>query len=493
MRSSIRFLRKGKVAELADIAPTDTLLDYLRLTERSMGTKEGCAEGDCGACTIALGRLDRGGLRYQPVNSCIFLLGQVDGSEVVAVDDLAEAPNTLHPVQEAMVKHHGSQCGFCTPGFVMSLFSLYHADARPSRSDVNDWLAGNLCRCTGYRPIVDAALASCRTSPADRYAERKSETEAHLKSLLSDGDDVFIGNDDAFLAIPASVDGLDRLYAAHPEAILVAGATDVGLWITKQLRALPKIICLHRAGLDFIEATEDALIIGSAATYAAAQPHLAAIDPDLGEILRRLGSKQVRSTGTIGGNIANGSPIGDTPPVLIALGATVELRRAGITRQMPLEEFFLAYGKQDRAPGEFLTRIIVPRLARGQHLRCYKVSKRFDQDISALLGAFRFDIDEGRIMSARIAFGGMAATPKRAFKTESAIVGLPLADERQWRRAAGALAEDYRPISDHRASAAYRMATAQALLEKARREIAVQSSRHTRVVGQREALVGRLV
>jgi xanthine dehydrogenase small subunit len=491
MRACIRFLRRGKVVELDDVSPAATVLDYLRLEERACGTKEGCAEGDCGACTIAVGTLVDGELRYRPVNSCIHLLGQVDGMEIVAVDDLALAEGGLHPVQSAMVKNHGSQCGFCTPGFVMTLFSLYHAAARPARADVNDWLAGNLCRCTGYRPIVDAALESCTRDPADSYAAAAPRTASSLAALAS-SEDVFIGDNDRFLAIPASVESLATLYARHPDAVLVAGATDVGLWITKQLRALPKIICLHRAGLDDIETTDEALMIGSAAPYGSAEEHLAALDPDMGELLRRLGSKQVRAAGTIGGNIANGSPIGDTLPALIALGATIEMRREGATRSLPLEEFFIAYGKQDRAPGEFLTRIVVPRLKPRQVFRCYKISKRFDQDISALMGAFRFDLGGGRILDARIAFGGMAAVPKRALQTEAAITGLLLSDHAQWRRVAGRLAADFQPIGDHRASAAYRMETAKALLVKALREIASQSTLTTRIVGTREKALGRV-
>ncbi|HYM99909.1 MAG TPA: FAD binding domain-containing protein, partial [Aestuariivirgaceae bacterium] len=305
-------------------------------------------------------------------------------------------------------------------------------------------------------------------------------------------EDVFIGNDKSFLAVPASVESLDHLYASHPDAILVSGATDVALWITKQLRALPKIICLQRAGLDRIETTADALIIGSTATYSDAASHLAALDSDLGELLRRLGSKQVRAAGTVGGNIANGSPIGDTPPALIALAARIELRRAGTTRSLPLEQFFIAYGKQDRAPGEFLTRVTIPKLKLGQLFRCYKISKRYDQDISGLMGAFRFELEAGRIIEARIAFGGMAEIPKRALKTEAAMSNMPLADQARWKQVMAVLAEDFEPISDHRASAAYRMATAKALLEKALREITSNSTEDTRVMGVREAQLGRV-
>jgi xanthine dehydrogenase small subunit len=491
MRRTIRFLRRGRVVEIAEVAPTDTVLDYLRLSERACGTKEGCAEGDCGACTVALGSLADGELRYRPINSCIHLLGQIDGAELVAVDDLSGTDGELHPVQAAMVREHASQCGFCTPGFVMSLFSLYHAARKPDRRTVNDWLAGNLCRCTGYCPIVDAALAACTGQPQDLHAAAAPETAAALRKLQST-EDVFIGDEHRFLAIPASPDSLADLYARHPDAVLVAGATDVGLWITKQLRELPKIICLHRSGLDAVEETSQGLSIGAMVTYADAERRLAALDPDLGELLRRLGSKQIRAAGTIGGNIANGSPIGDTPPALIALGATIELRHREVTRTLALEDFFIAYGRQDRAPGEILTRVNIPKLAIGQVFRCYKISKRFDQDISALMGAFRFELDRTRIAGARIAYGGMAATPKRARSTEQALVGLSLSSPNEWARALDRLAEDFTPISDHRASAAYRRRAARALLEKALREVSSNRSDLTRLVGVREAELGRV-
>lgn len=486
MRRTIRFLRRGQVIELGDIEPSEMLLDHLRLREGVCGTKEGCAEGDCGACTVALGRVVGGRLVYEPVNSCIFLTAMADGKEVVAVDDLTIDGATLHPVQQAMVDNHGSQCGFCTPGFVMSLFTLYQSSNKPDRKTVTDWLAGNLCRCTGYRPIVDAALASCDGHPADSHAQNATATAAAL-GRLGDGKDLFVGDEQRFFAGPASLESLAELYSAHPDATLVAGATDVGLWVTKQLRDLPKIIHVGRvAGFDSIRDEADTLVIGAGATYAQAEGPLSAIDPDLAELLRRLGSKQVRASGTIGGNIANGSPVGDMPPVLIALDATITLNRGGEIRAMPLESFFVAYGKQDRRSGEFVQSVRVPKLAAGQQFRCYKISKRFDQDISAVLGAFRFTVENATITAARIAYGGMAATPKRALATEAALAGARLRDAPSWAGAAAALERDFTPLSDMRASAEYRLETAHALLVKALREISGAATRSTRIVGARE-------
>jgi xanthine dehydrogenase small subunit len=488
VRRSIRFLRRGKVVQLDDVPPMATLLDYLRLEERACGTKEGCGEGDCGACTVALGTLRDGRVVYEPVNSCIQLLGMVDGKEVVAVDDLQVCEGGLHPVQRAMVETHGSQCGFCTPGFVMSLFALYHGEESPGRQQVNDAIAGNLCRCTGYRPIVDAGLKACRGSAADSYSRAADATAKALRGL-ADGKDVFVGDASGFFAAPAGATALAKLYSEHPDAVLVAGATDVGLWITKQLRTLPKIIHLGRvAELNRIEDSDGEVAIGAAVSYETALPLLAAIDPDLGELLRRLGSKQVRTAGTIGGNIANGSPIGDMPPALIALGATLELRQGKSTRSMSLEDFFIAYGKQDRRPSEFVSRVIVPKLKPQQFYRSYKISKRFDQDISSLMGAVRLTLEGSQIREARIAFGGMAATPRRAGVAESTLVGADLIRQATWSAAIAALEHDFKPIDDFRASAAYRMATAKGLLTKALLEIAGTPTAATRVIGHREAI-----
>jgi xanthine dehydrogenase small subunit len=488
VRETIRFWRQGRALEVSGFHPRTTLLDYLRLQERRVGTKEGCAEGDCGACTVALGRVRGGRVHYEPVNACILLLGQIDGAELVTVEDLA-AGGELHPVQSAMVDAHGSQCGFCTPGIVMSLFTLYHEGQRPlSREAVNDALAGNLCRCTGYRPIVDAALQACSEGPADAFT---TDAEQNVQGLmaLADGQDVFIGDETRFFAAPASEEALAALYAQHPDATLVAGCTDVGLWITKGMAEIEKIIWLGRvAELDVIDETSDALGIGATVTHADAHPSLARIDPDLGELMRRFGSWQVRASGTVGGNIANGSPIGDLAPALIALGSTLELRHGDATRTLPLENFFIAYRRQDRMPGEFVRRVAVPKLKGNEVFRAYKITKRFDEDISSAMGAFKFTLDGRRIAEARVAFGGMAATPKRALETERALVGVSLDEPSTWGEAMAAIARDYQPLDDHRSSAAYRATVARNLVFKALSETASGETHATRIIGQRDAL-----
>jgi xanthine dehydrogenase small subunit len=492
MRHHIQFIRRGAVVRLTGVAPDLTLLDYLRLHECTTGTKEGCAEGDCGACTVVLRRRSGGGLVYVSVNACIVLAGQADGADLITVEDLMH-DGDLHPVQQALVDFHGSQCGFCTPGFVMSLFALFHAPQveggrGASRDEVNDWIAGNLCRCTGYRPIVDAGVAACARAAQDQFSEHEAETGRAL-AALDDSADVFVGTPERFFAAPASINALAELYAEHPDAALVAGATDVGLWITKQMRDLRKIIWLGRVqGLDTIEDDAEQVTFGAAVTHTVAQPHLAAIDPDLGEMMRRFAGRPVRNMGTIGGNIANGSPIGDTPPALMALGATLVLQRGATTRTLPLEDFFIAYGRQDRGPGEFVRAVIVPKLKPDERFRCYKVSKRFDQDISAVMAAFKLRLAGSRIAAARVAFGGMAATPKRARGVEAALCGIDPADPRESELACERLGADFAPITDHRASAGYRMKVAQALLRKALAEIAGAPSRVTRVVGWREEL-----
>lgn len=487
MRDTIRFLKGGDVVELTDVGSTETVLDYLRLRRLETGTKEGCGEGDCGACTVALGRLMDGKMVYQPVNSCIQLLGMIDGAELVTVEDLVQ-DKRLHPVQQAMLDLHGSQCGFCTPGFIMTLFTLYHAtEVEKSRKTVTEWLAGNLCRCTGYRPIVDAALQACFETADDAFSWRANETREQIRAL-ADSRDIFIGDSDEFFASPASLDGLAALYDQHPDATLVAGATDVGLWITKQMRDLPKMIWLGRIdGLDRVEETPSGVLLGAMATYQATEASMARLSPDLGELWKRIGSKQVRASGTVGGNIANGSPIGDTPPALIALGATLELQSATDNRALSLEKFFVDYGKQDRLPGEFVTGLFVPRLNSNQAFRCYKISKRFDQDISSVMAAFRFTVDEGVITDARIAYGGMAATPKRAAGAEAALKGAILDDPATWGAGMQALASDFIPMTDMRASAEYRNETARALLAKALMEISGTPDTDLRVLAKREA------
>ncbi len=470
---------------LEHFLPRTTLLDWLRLEEGSTGTKEGCAEGGCGACTVVIARPRDGRMVYEPVNSCITFVGQLDGAELITVEDLADGER-LHPVQEAMARRHGSQCGFCTPGIVMSLFAYYHEGSGASNRDaINNALAGNLCRCTGYRPIVEAGLEACNARADDKFIRGAAQRLETLKSV-DDAEDLFVGDDVCFFAAPASENSLARLCSQHPDATIVAGATDVGLWITKELAPIEKIIHLGRLKeLSQIEENASGYAIGAVVSLARAAPVLGSIDADIEEVFRRFGSVQVRVSGTVGGNIANGSPIGDLAPVLIAMGASLELRRGDEVRQIPLEDFFLDYGKQDRRQGEFVRRLHVPKLSPQTYFRAYKISKRIDEDISAVLAALCVDIDGGRICKARVALGGMAGVPKRAKAVEAKLVGLSLTNSSRWHSAAAAVSEDFTPLTDLRASAEYRRRVAGNLVIKALAEIGGLSSDVTRIKDHR--------
>ncbi|MAZ82929.1 MAG: xanthine dehydrogenase small subunit [Hoeflea sp.] len=469
VRSSIRFLLNDQTVELSSFAPDLTLLDWLRIDRRLTGTKEGCAEGDCGACTVLVGRMIDGMLTYESVNACIRFVGSLDATHVVTIEYLNRPDGELAPVQQAMVDLHGSQCGFCTPGIVASLQALWLSDPEPGVRDVERALQGNLCRCTGYEPIVRAALAASKIEPDednDRLV-RAREATARTLTELSDGARIEIEHPEGRTFIPASADDLADIYEANPEATLVAGSTDVGLWVTKGMRAIAPVIFVgHLTDLQTIEETDDGLTIGAGVSYSMARGAVLSQVPQLEELWDRLGGEQVRNMGTIGGNIANGSPIGDTPPPLIALGARLTLRKGASRRTIPLEDFFIDYGKQDRAKGEFVESVTVPPVPEDAHFAVYKISKRRDEDISALCAAFLIELDsDSHVTSARIAFGGMAATPKRATHVEDCLVG----GRWGWTAVQAAQAElekDYSPLTDWRASAEYRMRVAQNLLTR---------------------------
>ena len=465
MAEAVRFLLGHEPRALRGVDPNLTVLNWLREVERRTGTKEGCAEGDCGACTVVLGEPHGERLRYRAVNACILFVPQLDGRQLITVEDLRGPDGALHPVQQALVECHGSQCGFCTPGFVMSLFALYHEDRVPARQRILDALAGNLCRCTGYRPIVEAARRMHELGDGDHFSAREAQTVAELRALDRGERLAFAQGAKRYFA-PRRIEDLAALCEQFPDACLLAGGTDVALWVTKQHRDLDTLIHVGAVEeLRRLEATATHLEIGSAVTYSDALATLGGRWPDFGELIRRLGSVQIRNSGTLGGNVANGSPIGDSMPALIALGAELVLRKGAAQRTLPLEDFYLDYRKTALARGEFVERIHVPLPRRGWQFRCYKISKRFDQDISALLGAFHLELDEDRVAEIRIAYGGMAAVPKRARACEQALLGRPWTAATVARGRA-ALARELAPISDMRAGAGYRLLAAQNLLAK---------------------------
>ena len=480
----IQFLLDGEIQKIETFDPTQTVLEWLREDRQRTGTKEGCAEGDCGACTVVIGDLIDDEIRYRAVNACIFFLPMLDGKELITVESLGDA-RQLHPVQKAMAEGNGTQCGFCTPGFVMSLFARYQNTDPALPSETDDVLAGNLCRCTGYAPIQKAAK-SLDQDPAEKAKFGGAETVAALRAIqpdqtvASDYSDPLFETERRFFA-PQTEAELSTLLEQTPDATLVAGATDVGLWVTKQHRLLKTVISLNQIeALQTIEQDGADLRIGAMVRYSDAWSALSRIHPDFGELIRRLGSVQVRNSGTIGGNIANGSPIGDTPPPLIALAAKIELAGHGGLRTLPLEDFFLEYGKQDLRPGEYVRAILIPPLPSNTLFRTYKISKRFNQDISALCGAFAIGLDQGKVTHARIAFGGLAGTPKRALACEAAVIGAPWTDE-TISRAMSAMQDDYTPLTDMRASRDYRLKTAQNLLRKVFLESQTTSQR-TRIL-----------
>ena len=468
MSNTIRFVLNGEPYEVSGVSPNLTVLRWLRDHARKMGTKEGCAEGDCGACTVAIGVPDgRGGLRRRTENACIRLAPQLHGLSVETIEHLgAGQPDGLHPVQRELIDRHGSQCGFCTPGIAVRLAVAAENGECATREGAVDALSGNLCRCTGYGPIVDAAVAA---SGSRIGGERDVAIVAMLNEIAADGSLIY-RHDGRRFDQPRDLDELAALYADHPDATLLAGGTDVGLWIAKLHKRIDHLIEVNRVeGFDRIEETADGLRVHGAATHEAFRAAVGTWHPDLDELMRRFAGHQTREVGTVCGNVANGSPIGDLNPTLIALGATVNLRRGERDRSVPIAKFFIDYGKQDREPGELVASIDVPRLREGDLFHCSKVSKRFESDISAVLGSFHLTLDGEMVREARLAFGGMAATPKRAPHAEAALRGRPFTAPAV-EDAAKALASDFTPLNDMRASAEYRLTAAGNLLRRFLRE-----------------------
>jgi xanthine dehydrogenase small subunit len=452
----IRFILDGEIVTVDNPEPTRSVLQYLREDIHRSGSKEGCAEGDCGACTVVIAEIVDERIEYRAVNACIQFLPTLDGRALFTVESLKQSDGSLHPVQQALVDYHASQCGFCTPGFVMSLFALYNKHVRPDRAAIDDALSGNLCRCTGYRPIIEAAL---HMHDYDDVREDEARLLEQLNKLKNDPKPI---NGDFHM--PTDLKVLAGLYQQNPDATLLAGGTDVGLWVTKQLGELSSVIYLGNVdALRKIDQTDDSIEIGAAVTLEDAFACLAEPYPEFVEMFRRFASLPVRNAGTLVGNIANGSPIGDSMPALICIGAEVRLRLGSQTRQIALQDLYLDYMKNAMQRGEFIEAVIVPRRDVSLRLQCYKLSKRFDQDISAVCAAFALRLDGNRVSDIKIAFGGMAAIPKRAVATENLLRG-EIWNEETVQQGMQRLKQDFRPLSDMRASAGYRSQVAANLL-----------------------------
>lgn len=467
----IRFFHRGQIVEIDAVEPTRSVLDWLREDARCTGTKEGCNEGDCGACTVVIGELPGHadgavppvrGLALKTVNACMQFVPALHGKALFTVEDLkASRGGSLHPVQQALAECHGSQCGFCTPGFVMSLWPVYEqhgeAGSRPTRQQLADELSGNLCRCTGYRPILDAGQ---RMFELPKAALDTAPVVEALQRIVHD--DHAHGTFHA----PASVESLAALLDARPHARILAGGTDVGVWVNKQFRELGDIVYVGDVDeLKRIEADGGELCIGAGVSLETAWRALAERIPALTDMWLRFASPPIRHAGTLGGNVANGSPIGDGAPVLMALDAELELRRGARLRRMPLAEFYVDYMKNRLEPGEFVQSLVVPLAAMQRELRAYKISKRYDSDISAVCAVLAIERDAGVITNVRLAFGGMAAIVKRAAAAEAAMLGQPWT-EATMGAAQAALAGDFKPLTDMRASADYRLRVAQNLLRR---------------------------
>lgn len=460
----IQFLLNQTLIQEQHIDANTTVLNYLRRQRGRCGTKEGCASGDCGACTVALGSVVAGKMRYETVNSCLLPIAALDGKQLITVEDLRQG-DRLHSVQQAMVESHATQCGFCTPGFVMSLFALQKNSHGWHRPQAESALAGNLCRCTGYRPIVEAARIACTQPESDSFSQREQETVLRLQALrqpdLSD-----VVTESSRCLIPKSCAELASLCLAHPQAALVAGGTDLALRITQQGEKLPLTIALEQvAELRAWQETPESIVIGAAVPLSECQQRLQASLPEVSAMLHRFASLQIRNRATLGGNLANASPIGDGSPALLALDATLILQRGDQMRQLPLAAFFLGYRQTALQPGEFIRAIKLEKTVASPDFRLWKVSKRHEDDISAVFAAFNIHRSAQRIGAARIAFGGMAAIPQRAAACEAALTGQPLTPA-TLENACRALEQDFQPLSDARASAAWRMQLAKNLLRR---------------------------
>ena len=469
--NKINFVWENKICSASNPDPNETILNYVRLKLKKTGTKEGCAEGGCGACTVVLGELKNNNIIYKAINSCISFVPSLEGKELILVEDLVSKNGSLHPVQDAMIKYHGSQCGFCTPGFVMSLFAMYKNFSSYNYENIQDSISGNLCRCTGYRPIIDAAKSLNNVSRSDKFYKNKKKTLNLLKKIRMENLSLKNGNKKYFS--PKSINELQKIIKKNPNPIFLSGATDLSLIVTKERKEINNIISLNSIKeLKFIKERNSNIEVGAATSLIEFELFIKKYYPDFNSILKRYGSVQIRNVATMAGNIATASPIGDTLPLLLSLDAKLVLQKESNKTILPLKNFFISYRKTRLKKGQFIHSIIIP-IFKKNIFKAYKISKRIDDDISSVCASFNLEIINKKIKKVKIAYGGMAPIPKRAINCEKILTN-SLFSEETFKKAEKKLEKDFAPIDDMRASKDYRMEIAKNLLTKCFIEIKKQ-------------------
>ncbi len=460
--NKIQFIYENKLIELENPDPNQTILSFIRDSLKKTGTKEGCAEGGCGACTIVLGELENKKLKYKAINSCISFTPTLHGKQLIVVENLVSQDGSYHPVQEAMAKYHASQCGFCTPGFVMSIFAMSKNEKNNNNDEIKDAISGNLCRCTGYRPIIDAAK-NIKKKYSDEFYKSSKKTINLLKKVHSKS--IIIENKNKKYFAPKTINELRAIIQKNPDSDFLSGGTDLSLKVTKDRQEIKKIINLNNIKeLNFIKIKNNEIIFGSTTPLIQVEKFILKYYPDFNNILRRYGSVQIRNVGTIGGNIATASPIGDTLPLLLSLNAKIIIQTKKGNKQILLNKFFIKYRKTKLKKGEFIKSIIIP-IYKNHNFKAYKISKRFDDDISSVCASFNFKIKDQRIQDVAIAYGGMAEIPKRAKNCENFLKNSKFSED-IFEKAKDLLKRDFNPISDMRASKQYRLEVAKNLLIK---------------------------
>tara|TARA_Y100000590_G_scaffold467257_1_gene645582 strand:- start:3711 stop:5150 length:1440 start_codon:yes stop_codon:yes gene_type:complete len=466
--NKIRFVHEDRILEINNPDPNETLLNYIRTKLKKTGTKEGCAEGGCGACTIVLGELKNNKINYSAVNSCIMFLPTLQGKQLILVEDLISTKGLLHPVQEAMVNYHGSQCGFCTPGFVMSLFSMFKNYSKFNDEVIKDSIAGNLCRCTGYEPIVKAAKSLNYKQKNDQFTKNRKNT-IHLLKKIKDETIVIFKKDKKYFA-PRYVQELKKIIKKNNNSYLLSGGTDLSLIVTKEKKDINSIIYMNAIDeLNYIKNNNKYIEVGATTPLIKFETYIQKYYPDFTDILKRYGSVQIRNVATIAGNIATASPIGDTLPLLLSLDAKILLKGIKKTKIVDLKNFFINYRKTKLRNDQFIESIRIPLYPKNI-FKAYKISKRFDDDISSVCASFNLQILNKKIKNIRIAYGGMAEIPKRAKFCEKILLN-SIVSEQIIKKAQKALEQDFKPITDMRASSKYRIVIAKNLLLKCFLEI----------------------